>query len=413
MVQGGASPQFAAQIIHRLAKTLAFAHQKGIVHRDLKPANILVQRKDGGLILLIADFGIGGVAAAQVIRKETGRPATREQTMPTAVRGAYTPLYASPQQRRGDKPDPRDDVHALGVIWHQWLVGDLTAERPGGRGWRKKLEGRGMMPGLIDLLESCIDDDPEERPANAAELASRIDRLLNSVPKSDAPRPGDIVTNSLGMKFAWIPPGTFLMGGDRFDDEKPAHRVTLTKGFYMSLYPVTQEQWQVVMGSNPSRFQGADRPVETVTWNDCQDFCERLAKSMSTPVRLPTEAEWEYACRAGTTTDYHGGNGEGALKKVGWFSGNSNGQTKPVGLLAPNAWGLYDMHGNVGEWCQDWHGPYPEDDVKDPSGPEAAGYRSLRGGSWNYPPEFCRAAHRLWFAPSSRSCDFGCRVLLD
>jgi len=177
----GASPQVAAQIIHRLAKTVAFAHRMSepIVHRDLKPAHILVKRKpDGKVTLLIADFGIGGIAAAQVIRQETGRPTTREQAMPTAVRGAYTPLYASPQQRRGEEPDPRDDVHALGVIWYQLLVGDLTAERPSGRGWRRKLEERGMVPGLIDVLESCIDDDADERPTNGEELAGEIQGVV-------------------------------------------------------------------------------------------------------------------------------------------------------------------------------------------------------------------------------------------
>jgi formylglycine-generating enzyme required for sulfatase activity len=118
------------------------------------------------------------------------------------------------------------------------------------------------------------------------------------------PQPGDVVTNTLGMKFAWVPPGTFRMGSDHGDkDEKPVHRVTLTRGFYMGVHPVTQAQWEVVMGSNPSHFQGADCPVETVAWDDCQDFCARVAKLMGKPARLPTEVEWEYACRAGTTTD--------------------------------------------------------------------------------------------------------------
>ena len=138
------------------------------------------------------------------------------------------------------------------------------------------------------------------------------------------------ITNSLGMKFAWIPPGTFVMGGDLADDEKPIHRVTLTRGFYMGVYPVTQAQWQSVMGSNPSCFLGEDHPVDPVAWDKCQDFCERLAKLMDKPVRLPTEAEWEYACRAGTTTDYHSGNSEAALKKVGWYFVNSDIKTKPI-----------------------------------------------------------------------------------
>jgi len=225
------------------------------------------------------------------------------------------------------------------------------------------------------------------------------------------PKPGDVVTNALGMKFAWIPPDTFRMGSDQYDNEKPVHRVTLTKGFYMGVHPVTQAQWQAVMGSNPSQFPGEDYPVETVTWDDCQDFCERLAKLTGKPIRLPTEAKWEHACRAGTTTDYCSGNGEAALKKVGWYSGNSGSKTQPVGKLAPNAWGLYDMHGNVWEWCQDWYGPYPKGDVTEYTGSKESEYRVLRGGSWGDGPVHCRAARRYGRAPSLRIGYCGCRVV--
>ncbi len=213
------------------------------------------------------------------------------------------------------------------------------------------------------------------------------------------------------MKFAWIPPGTFRMGGDQHDDEKPVHRVTLSKGCFMGVHPVTQAQWEAVMGSNPSHFQGADRPVETVTWDDCQDFCERLAKQVGKAVRLPTEVEWEYACRAGTTSDYWSGSDEAALKKVGWYAGNSDKQTKAVGKLGPNPWGLYNVHGNVWEWCRDWHGPYPTSDVSDYIGVKESEYRVLRGGSWNRDPSYCRAAYRGWSAPSYRGFNAGCRVV--
>jgi len=234
MARGGASAQFAAQIILRLAKTVAFAHRLSppIVHRDLKPANILVQRKpDGKVTLLVADFGIGGIAAAQVIRKETGRPLSREQSLPSAVRGAYTPLYASPQQRRGDRADPRDDIHALGVMWHQFLAGDLTAERPGGRGWRKKMENRGMAPGLIDLLESCIDDDPDERPANAEDLAARIEQLLHPEPPSSSepgptpPPKAQVVVPATPMTPRSVSPPQFATKKGYFlgDHQLPRH----------------------------------------------------------------------------------------------------------------------------------------------------------------------------------------------
>jgi formylglycine-generating enzyme required for sulfatase activity len=232
---------------------------------------------------------------------------------------------------------------------------------------------------------------------------------------SSAKKAGDIVTNSLGMKFAWIPPGTFKMGSPvgepgRNDDEVQ-HDVILTKGFYLGVYEVTQAQWRAVMGDNPSAFKGDDYPVECVSWADCQKFCEKLSLRDGRRYRLPTEAEWEYACRAGTTGEYSSGNGENALRKVGWYAGNSNDRTNPVGGLAPNAWGLYDMHGNVWEWCADWYAPYPVGIVRDYQGPMFGGFRVLRGGSWGHIPGYCRAADRgNRYAPSARLHYYGCRV---
>jgi formylglycine-generating enzyme required for sulfatase activity len=225
------------------------------------------------------------------------------------------------------------------------------------------------------------------------------------------PRPGTVITNSLGMKFSWIPPATFLMGSDQHDSEKPVHRVTLTKGFYMGVYPVTQAQWLAVTRSNPSICHGGNRPVDAVSWDDCQAFCECLAQLMGKPIRLPTEAEWEYACRAGTTTDYYSGNGEAALKKVGWYKGNSDHQTQPVGQLAPNAWGLYDMHGNVWEWCADWYGRYPQGHVLDYVGSIQSEYRVKRGGGHFDGPVECRAACRGGFKPYLYGPWLGCRVV--
>jgi formylglycine-generating enzyme required for sulfatase activity len=212
------------------------------------------------------------------------------------------------------------------------------------------------------------------------------------------------------MKFAWIPPGTFLMGSDKANDEKPVHRVTLTKGFYMGIYPVTQAQWQAVMGYNSRKFRGDDRPMETVSWEDCQEFCQKLRQLTGKPVRLPTEAEWEYACRAGTTADYSSGDGEEVLKKLAWYKSNSDGQTHPVGQKKPNDWGLYDMHGNVWEWCQDWKGSYSDGNQTDPKGANSGQYRVLRGGAWYRDHDSCRAASRFWNAPADRYDHSGCRV---
>jgi formylglycine-generating enzyme required for sulfatase activity len=235
-------------------------------------------------------------------------------------------------------------------------------------------------------------------------------------PPPKAPTPGEPYVNSVGMKFAWVPRGSFLMGGDTDDDEKPVHRVTITRGFYMGVYPVSQAEWKKVMdGDDPSNFKGDDLPVENVSWDDCRKFCERLRQRDGKPYRLPSEAEWEYACRAETTTEYYTGDGEDALKKAGWYSGNSGSKTHPVGQLAPNKWGLYDMHGNVWQWCHDWYGPYPKGDAIDQIGPEKGEYRVVRGGSWFRDPERCRAANRHWGVPGRRFLFIGCRVcfLLD
>jgi formylglycine-generating enzyme required for sulfatase activity len=212
------------------------------------------------------------------------------------------------------------------------------------------------------------------------------------------------------MRFAWIPPGDFLMGDNRYDEEKPARRVTISTGFYMCVVTVTQMQWRGIMSYNASRFRGDDRPVEMVSWMECQEFCARLRELTGKRIRLPTEAEWEYACRAGTTTAFFTGDGEEALRRSGWYQGNSGGQTHPVGKLAPSAWGLHDLHGNVWEWCQDWSGPYPAVDETDPKGPETGGGRVVRGGSWRDPAEGCRASSRGQVEPTSRFFEIGCRV---
>jgi formylglycine-generating enzyme required for sulfatase activity len=216
------------------------------------------------------------------------------------------------------------------------------------------------------------------------------------------------------IELVCIPPGTFLMGSPstedmRYGDEGPQHRVTLTRGFWMGVYPVTQGQWEAVMGSNPSRFSGANHPVEMVSWEDCQRFCAKLRRRTGKPFRLPTEAEWEYACRAGTTTAFHSGNDERDLALAGWYSGNSN-STQAVGQKVPNAWGLHDMHGNVFEWCQDWFAPYTRQDRKDPRGSRSGSGRVWRGGGWALSPRFCRAAYRSWDSPSRRVSHCGLRL---
>jgi formylglycine-generating enzyme required for sulfatase activity len=217
--------------------------------------------------------------------------------------------------------------------------------------------------------------------------------------------------NPLNIEFVTIPAGQFDMGSNTgYSDEKPVHRVVISKSFQLGKYEITQGQWKAVMGSNPSYFTGDDNlPVEQVSWNDVQLFIDKMnARNDGYRYRLPTEAEWEYACRAGTTGDYAGN-----LDQMGWYSSNSGGRTHAVGTKTPNPWGLYDMHGNVWEWVQDWYGygAYPSGTVTDPTGPSSGSYRVARGGSWGGSAPYCRSARRSSSGPGLRSGSLGFRLL--
>jgi sulfatase modifying factor 1 len=229
------------------------------------------------------------------------------------------------------------------------------------------------------------------------------------------------VTNSLCMKFAWIPPGTFMMGSpkeetgrDLLKTDETQHKVTLTKGYYMGVYTVTQEQWKKIMCKNPSFLKGEKNlPVENISWDDCQEFIKKLREKDKKPYRLPTEAEWEYACRAGTTTAFHFGPTI-STDQANYYGDGKKGinrkKTTPVGSFPANAWGLHDMHGNVWQWCDDWLGDYPQKDVVDPQGADNGKFRVLRGGSWYDSPVYCRSALRNGLEPGYRHFNFGLRV---
>jgi formylglycine-generating enzyme required for sulfatase activity len=215
------------------------------------------------------------------------------------------------------------------------------------------------------------------------------------------------------MEFVLIKPGSFLMGSESgHNDEKPAHRVTLTRPFYLGRCEVTQDQWQRVMGSNPSGFKGANLPVENVSWNDCQDFLAKLQKQTGRQFTLPTEAQWEYACRAGTTNTFSCGDDEASLSRHAWHAFNSGGKTHPVGQKKPNPWGLYDMHGNVFEWCADWYSEsYPGGDAMNPTGAGSGDRRIIRGGAWLYIPDNLRSADRSFSPPDYRVNEYGLRCV--
>lgn len=226
----------------------------------------------------------------------------------------------------------------------------------------------------------------------------------------------DGFTNTIGQTFVYIKPGSFLMGSSLEESgrsaDEPQHRVTLTKGFYLQTTEVTQGQWEMVVKKKPAYFQacGALCPVESVSWDDVQKFIDILNQRPGPHrYRLPTEAEWEYAARAGTTGPFSGS----SVDNVAWHRDNSGDTTHPVGKKTPNAWGLYDMLGNVSEWVQDWYGDYPSGSVIDPSGPARGFYRVNRGGGWDMPSFGCRSAQRIINSPGSISSTLGFRLVLD
>ncbi|NLF16066.1 MAG: SUMF1/EgtB/PvdO family nonheme iron enzyme [Lentisphaerae bacterium] len=287
-------------------------------------------------------------------------------------------------------------------------------------------------------------------PARLVEVAGQRVRVpgdFHAAPDT-APEPytgtgwaREVVHTATGIAMVYVPAGSFTMGSPTAeagrDSDERQHGVTLTRGFYLGKFEVTQAQWQSVMGRNPSQFTGAgaDAPAEMVSWDDCQAFCRTLGEGF----RLPTEAEWEYACRAGTTTAIYTGpltivdtNNGMELDAIAWYGGNSRvtyeggfdssawpgkqhrhdrAGTHPVGKKQPNAWGLYDMLGNVWEWCQDGYGDYPSEAVTDPAGSGTGSDRVFRGGSWNRNAKYCRVANRDWNPPSNRLINVGCRLV--
>ncbi|MDO4550424.1 MAG: formylglycine-generating enzyme family protein [Planctomycetia bacterium] len=222
--------------------------------------------------------------------------------------------------------------------------------------------------------------------------------------------------------FRWCPAGSFLMGApegeigrDPWDIQ---HKVTLTRGYWMLETEVTQQMWENVMAENPSQFKGADRPVENVNWKDCQNFCQKL-RDKGLNVFLPTEAQWEYAARAGTVTSLCSGKNITtetgtcpALHEVCWYNKNSDFQTHTVAQKQPNIWGIYDMHGNVYEWCHDWKRRYTGAEVTDPLGSPSGTYRIGRGGSWCDSAKDCGSAKRFANPPAFHSFNLGLRVIL-
>ncbi len=426
---------------------MAFAHrlEPSLVHRDLNPANFLVHRHpDGKLAMRLADFGNGAIATSYAIRQKLRARNRLSNCWP----GCAEPIPRYMLHRNscaGADSDPRDDVHALGVIWYQLLSGTLTSGPPVDGRWPQHLADRGMTTPQIDLMIACLEENPDNRPRHAGELAERLTMLLHAAKSSSADVMATVVqpyqssprriTNVLQMTLLPIGPGVFRMGSppsevERGTDEGPQREVTLSQPFYMGIYPVTQRQYEMVMGHNPSYFHagkggGSDHPVERISWEEAAAFCRRLSdlpaeRAAGRVYRLPTEAEWEFACRAGQTAAF--AFGPALSSRDANFNGNypyggsrnaalTSAHHARVASYSPNAFGLYDMHGNVWEWCRRFLRPglsAPRDQRSTRSAQRPASSAWSRGGSCYNIGRFCRSAYRFGVAPASRALTSAC-----
>ena len=429
---------------------------QGIQHRDIKPQNLLLV---GGSVK-VADFGL----ARFLEHSQTGHT------------GSLTPSYAAPEFF-DRKTSSQSDQYSLAVAYCHLRGGRLPFEGS----LAEVMAGHVMRPPDLSMLPEeereavgrALAKVPRDRwpscrafvhalssegaaghratliawlPSTAGSVSTLVREPRERAVEDDRePTDAKEITNSLGMKLALIPAGEFLMGStdedkDALDNEKPQHRVRITRPFYLGVYEVSQQEYEMVMGWNPSWFStqggGKDRmagqdtrrhPVESVSWNDAITFCNKLSEreglrpyyrsgveepSGGDGYRLPTEAEWEYACRAEGTTRYIFGDNAASLGEFAWYDGNSGSNTHPVGQKRPNTFGLYDMHGNVWEWCWDGYEEryYANSPPDDPLGPSKSVDRVLRGGGWDDGPRYCRLAIRLWGSPGRPGFLLGFRV---
>ena len=438
----------AWKFLRDVSAGLSYLHGKDIVHRDIKPDNVMLDR-DGNF--LISDFGI-----STRMRSTLRRNSTREMSQKDI---AGTIGYMAPELFT-KKPESvkATDIWAMGASLYELLSGELPFMGQGGvmqlhGAEAPELEGT-YSRDLQGVLESCLSKDTRERPTaeqlsdyavkrqKGEPAAFRWDRqepqregeARNTVVLKDVGGSGymngmqnrpkemevrEIQVGNVQFKMMPVAGGKFMMGADEKQaswaaaDEKPVHEVALSD-YYIGQYPVTQGLWREVMGSNPSDNKaGDDYPVENVSWKDCQEFIKKLNDRTGLAFRLPREAEWEYAARGGKKSRGYKYAGSDNLDEVAWYADNSGNRTYPEGRKSPNELGLYDMSGNVWEWCRDWYGPYKAEAQTNPTGPQSGGLRVLRGGGYWSNARSCRVSSRSYNGPGYRGDNCGLRLVLS
>lgn len=408
----------AIRYIRQVSDTLGYVHSKNILHLDIKPGNIMIDRDDN---VILIDFG-------------TSKQYDEVDGENTSTLMGKTPGYAPLEQMSNSvqKFYPATDIYALGATLYKMLSGVTPVDailRASGR----ILES---LPADINkatknVVEQSMRLNKDERLQSIAEFLRVLDGgevvesegTIRAEIAEDTENPKSIsykneIFNVNGVKFKMIAVkgGTFQMGAttelikNSWPDELPVHGVTLSD-YYIGETTVTQELWESVMSSNPSRYKGLQRPVERVSWDDCQQFVKRLKELTGRNFRLPTESEWEYAARGGLKRRRYVYSGSNKLSEVGWYNKGFGG-TRDVKTKSPNELGIYDMSGNVLEWCHDWKCKYGSDSQINPTGPISGSYRVLRGGWWSSIAMHCRVSHRCKGKPGIKRPHIGFRLAL-
>ncbi|MDJ0801104.1 MAG: bifunctional serine/threonine-protein kinase/formylglycine-generating enzyme family protein [Calothrix sp. MO_167.B12] len=444
------SEGYVIRLLQEVLEVLSFVHEQGVIHRDIKPQNLMRRRQDGKIFLI--DFGVV---------KEIASLMFNSQGEIVSSISIGTPGYMPTEQGMG-KPRLASDIYALGITGIQALVGTLPSNleedpQTGEIVWQDKVQISEHLAKVLttmvrrhhslryssakEVLQALIPPPPKPEPQPQSQprdwsrrrilqaaglmgggfavavLGREILQITNRRKLQGKYFPEDL-GNGVTLEMVQIPGGSFMMGSPvgekgRDDNESPQRRVTV-QPFYMGRYEVTQAQYQAIMGNNPSRFPGKKRPVEQVSWNNAVEFCKKLSQRTGRTYRLPSEAEWEYACCARTTTPFYFG--ETITRDIANYGNNNNG-TIEVGRFPPNAFGLYDMHGNVFEWCQDhWHDDYngaPTDGRAWIGNSNDSSRRVLRGGSWLHSSDIARSARRGWWHRYNNSQHSGFRVVLS
>ncbi len=436
---GAFSEEQVWQILRKLLPVLEFLHNHQVIHRDIKPENILRRHSDQNLILI--DFGSVKQTTITNLRRtgtKVGSPAYQapEQGMGKAIFSSdiYSLGVSCLQLLTNMEPFDLYDVHEREFVWRHYLLNNPVTDSMG-----KVLDKmtQGIVKQRYQSAQEVIRDLPPS--PQVAISVSAIPQILSLIPRTTPTLKtsaiyqtsshdfteylgGGFLKDEIKLEMVAIPSGRFLMGSPpteagRNNSESPCHQVSV-QPFYLGKYAVTQEQYQAVMGNHASRFKGKNLPVERVSWNQAVQFCQKLSRKTGKIYRLPSEAEWEYACRARTTTPFFFG--ETITPEVVNYHGKYPYSETPkrlyrqqtIALGFPNTFELYDMHGNVWEWCSDrWHANY-DDAPTDGSSWETGTHngRVLRGGSWHDKARHCRSAHRNWGRPDIH-CDFyGFRV---